>query len=72
MKANKKFIQQQLTEETGKIILLKDLTNISTSMKEGKSRNDLDKSIGTLKDKYGRLESWLLLRPLRPDIYKCM
>lgn len=28
MKANKKLIQQQLTKETGKIILLKDLTNI--------------------------------------------
>ena len=53
MKANKKLIQKQLTEETGKIILLKDLTNISTSMKEGKSRNDLDSTIGLLQDKYG-------------------
>ena len=47
MKANKKLIQKQLTEETGK----EDLTNISTSIKEGKSGNDLDSSIGLLQDK---------------------
>lgn len=54
MKANKKLIQRQITEETGKIILLKDLTNISSAMKDGKSRNDLDSTIAMLKDKYGK------------------
>ena len=34
MKANKKLIQQQLSQETGNIILLKDLSNIVTVHKE--------------------------------------
>lgn len=47
MNANKKMIQTQLTQETGKVILLKDLTNIATAVKQGNSQN-------TLMDKYGK------------------
>ena len=54
MKANKKLVQCQITEETGRIILLKDLTNISSAMKDGKPRNNMDSSIALLKDKYGK------------------
>ena len=45
MKANKKMVQRKLTQETGKIILLKDLTNISTSMRQTDTQNDLDATV---------------------------
>ena len=54
MRANKKMVQQQLCQDTGNIILLKDLSNIATACKQGKSRNDLDITISTLMDKYGK------------------
>ena len=34
MKANKKMIQQQLSQESGSIILLKDLSNIVTAQQK--------------------------------------
>jgi zinc finger SWIM domain-containing protein 3 len=55
MKANKKLVQQQLSQETGNIVLLKDLSNISTANKQRKSRNNLDMTVATLMDKYGML-----------------
>lgn len=51
--ANKKMIQQQLCHETGKVILLKDLSNIVTENKSGKSRNDLNSTVKLLMDTYG-------------------
>jgi len=53
MKANKKLIQEEISKETGKIVILKDICNIATAAKQGKSRNDLDVSVQTLTDKYG-------------------
>ena len=41
-----KLLQQELVE-TGNVILLKDLTNISSASKRGKSRNDLDITVDT-------------------------
>ena len=38
----------------GKIVLLKDLSNIATKLHSSKSRNDLDESIKWLKDKHGK------------------
>jgi len=35
MKANKKMVQHELSLETGNILLLKDLTNIAASLKQG-------------------------------------
>ena len=55
MKANKKMVQHKLTQETGKIVLLEDLTNISTSMKQRDTQNDLDATVGMLTNKYGKL-----------------
>jgi len=40
--------------ETGNIILLKDLTNIAASLKQGDTRNNLDATIGLLMNKYGK------------------
>ena len=54
MRANKKLIQQRLVEETGNVILLKDLTNISSGLKRGKSRNDLDVAVKSLMERYGK------------------
>ena len=55
IKGNKKMIQQQLSSETGKVVLLKDLTNLSASLKKGKTRNDLDATVKMLMEKYGKL-----------------
>jgi hypothetical protein len=54
MNANKKMIQTQLTQETGKVILLKDLTNIATVAKQGSSRNSVDAVVHNLMEKYGK------------------
>ncbi len=54
MRANKKLVQQQLVEQTGNVILLKDLTNIAIALKRGKSRNDLDVAVKSLMERYGK------------------
>ena len=51
IKANKKLVQQTLTQESGNVILLKDLSNLASSMKSPK--NDLDAVVKMLIDKYG-------------------
>ena len=55
MKANKKMIQMQLSKETGRVVLLKDLSNIASSSKNGQSRNNVDAVVQLLVDKYGEL-----------------
>ena len=45
MKANEKMVQPQLCQETGNLVLLKDLSNIALTAKKGKSRNDLDTTV---------------------------
>ena len=54
MNVNKKLLQQELVRETGNVILLKDLTNIASSTKLGKSRNSLDAMVDTLMKHYGK------------------
>ena len=41
------MIQMQLSQETGNVILLKDLTNIASAAKQGKSRNSVDTAVCT-------------------------
>ena len=55
--ANNKLVQQRLCQETGKVILLKDLANITNRSKVQQSRNDLSKTVDMLIKKYGRLLS---------------
>ena len=50
MKANKKMIQMQLSKETGRVVLLKDLSNIGSSSKNGQSRNNIDAVVQLLVD----------------------
>ena len=47
------MVQQQLCQETGNILLLKDLSNIALAAKKGESRNDLDATVQVLMEKYG-------------------
>ena len=54
MKVNKKMLQQELCQEMGEIVLLKDITNIATDMKKGRSRNALDATVSMLTSKYGK------------------
>ena len=54
MKVNKKMLQQELCQETEVIVLLKDITNIATAMKKGRSRNDLNATVSMLTNKYGK------------------
>ena len=51
MNVNKKKLQHQLQSETGKSVLLKDLTNIMTMAKQrdGTTRNDLDACVDELR-----------------------
>ena len=51
MNGNKKKLQQQLANDTGKKVLLKDLSNISGAYKrQNLSRNDLDKCVDELRN----------------------
>ena len=52
MNANKKLVQKQLIEDSGKIILLKDLSNLKASIKLNQPRNDLDATVRLLKETY--------------------
>ena len=50
MKANKKLVQEHLVNKTGKVILLKDLSNI---VSKGNERNDIAAAVTKLMDMYG-------------------
>lgn len=54
LKANKKMVKDKLAAMTGKALILKDLSNIRTSMNAGSTRNDLNETVKKLTDKYGR------------------
>ena len=54
MRANKKLIRQQLTQESGKIVLLKDISNIASQAKKRKYRNDLTAVVEDLIEQYGK------------------
>ena len=56
MNENKKIVQSGLYSETGKVILLKDLSNLAAAAKQGMSRNSVDGVVDTLMDKYGECE----------------
>ena len=53
LKANKKLIQHKLVSETGRIVLLKDITNISTAIQKAKSRNNIDIVVKKLMEQHG-------------------
>lgn len=51
MQINKKLLKDKLQKDTGKIILLKDLSNIASEFKG--SPNSLDETVKRLQDVYG-------------------
>ena len=53
LKANKKMVQDKMAGMTGKVVLLKDLSNLSGKIKAGRTRNDLEAAIKQLTDKHG-------------------
>ena len=54
LRANNKLVQQRLCQETGKVILLKDLANIANRSRVQQSQNDLNETVDMLTEKYGR------------------
>ncbi|XP_065678283.1 zinc finger SWIM domain-containing protein 1-like [Hydra vulgaris] len=52
LKPNKKLLQKELIKSTGKIITLRDLSNIAALSKKVESRNDITTFVTTLKEKY--------------------
>ena len=54
VKANKKMIADEVANNSGKVVLLKDITNISSAMKAGVSRNDLEETVQKLTEEYGK------------------
>ena len=54
MKVNKKILQQKLSAESGQVVTLRDLTNISVKMKQAISRNNLQYAVQMLETEYGK------------------
>ena len=54
LRVNKKLLRDHLARESGKTVLLKDLSNIAASVSSNDSRNDIDESIKVLQRDYGR------------------
>ena len=50
---NKKKLQHQLANETGKSIILKDLSNIAVAAKRSNTRNDLSACLDNLRRQHG-------------------
>lgn len=55
MKVNKKLLQQHLSQTTGKVITLKDITNVQTGLNQSHSDgNNLEILVAHLKALEGR------------------
>ena len=65
------MVQQQLSLETGNVILLNDLSNIMTANKQGKSGNDVDATVQTLMDKYGEFPARAIKEWIEFCFYCC-
>ena len=53
MKVNKKLLQQHLSETTGKVVTLKDITNIQTELSKP-DENNLESVVNTLRKIEGK------------------
>lgn len=53
MHANKKLVKKRLEEKTGKLVLLKDLSNAAASLRP-QIRNDLMKTAALLHNEHGK------------------
>ena len=50
LKVDTKLLQQKLSAETGQVVTMKDIHNISTQMANRKTRNDLDSVVHALQE----------------------
>ena len=53
----KKLLQQHMSNAAGKVIMLKDISNIQTSLHKKSDRNDLDSLVSKLKRVDGELHA---------------
>lgn len=58
MKVNKKLLQQHLSETTGRVVTLKDITNIQTGLTKP-DENNLESVVSTLRKIEGILVNYL-------------
>ena len=56
LKANKKLLQQKLSVERGKIVTLKDISNLVARINAAEERNDLQNTINNLQNQYGNFQ----------------
>ena len=61
LKVNKKLLQLKLLTESGKIVTLKDISNLVTRMNAAEKRNYLQNAINNLQNQYGKFQSRLHL-----------
>lgn len=52
-KVQQKLLQDKLAQSSGKVILLKDLSNLKAKSKAGNTRNNLEAAVKQLMDKHG-------------------
>ena len=60
LKANKKMVKDKLEQMSGKIVTLKDISNISTKQGHKNTRNDLTETVRKLTERYGTLITFCL------------
>ena len=53
MKVNKKLLQQHLTSTTGKVVTLKDISNIQSGVSAADSSSDLGALVTRLRESEG-------------------
>ena len=56
LKVNKKLLQQKLLVESGKIVTLKNISNLVTRINAAEKRNDLQNQINYLQNQYGKFQ----------------
>jgi len=56
LQANKKLVQQHLCHESGKVLLLKDLSNVSRLGIGERGSNDLKKAVTDLMEKHDEFD----------------
>ena len=54
MNSNSKLVQSKLMEESGNVVLLKDLSNISAESSKEKTKNNLESIVQILSEKYSK------------------
>ena len=54
---------------TGKVVLLKDLSNIQVQLGHGKTRNNLEESVKHLKDTHGKPKLAPVLASMYAGVY---